>query len=697
VTNDAHSGTPRSRPPTTTRRSVAARGARLFRTIQSRLLVLTLSVLLPAIAAAMLLILDVYHLAQRRAEEQMVATARALALAVDRQFGQYEAALRALGTSPHLAEGAFDRFHSQASRLTSADTWVLLLDMESRQLVNTRVAYGTPLPVTPHSAAERAALTSGRVYVCDLFVGPVAHEPVFCVSVPAVTDAGTRFDLSFGIHPRALDPLLAEQKLPPGWYGSILDASGTVVARNADGERFLGRKATPDVLAGLAVRPEGVHESVSLNGVETLVSYARSPVHGWSVVVAAPRTDVFARPMRNIWSGLATALLLIASGVVLSLLTARSIRRPVRAMAGYARLAAAGRPFSAARTGLAEIDETAAGLGAIAREARHQERQVRLIADSVPLLISHVGPDLRYRFVNRAYREWHRRDDDQMVGRTVEEILGAAGYELIRDKLDEVLAGRPVAYERWMPFADGRRRYVRVHYEPHRTEEGGMDGFFATVADLTERRHAEERQELLAREVDHRAKNLLAVVQSVIRLTRAPTLEQFMAALEGRLAALARAHTLLASSRWNGGGLEEIVRQELAPFPDDRVGAAGPAVVLSPDAVQPIAMVLHELTTNAAKYGALSTAEGTLAVSWSRRPHDLALELYWTEEGGPAVVPPVRSGFGSAVLETSIRHQLDGSVRLEWRPEGLRATIVVPRSHLVGGDEAPAETPLLAL
>ena len=152
------------------------------------------------------------------------------------------------------------------------------------------------------------------------------------------------------------------------------------------------------------------------------------------------------------------------------------------------------------------------------------------------------------------------------------------------------------------------------------------------MIDITDRKQAEERQVLLAREVDHRARNALAVVQAIVRLTRAGTQEAYVAAVEGRIHALAQAHTLLSETRWQGADIERLVREELAPYRSSdgsRVVIAGPPVFLSPEKAQNVALALHELATNSAKYGALSTAKGLLNIKWQSGKGELT--LHWQE------------------------------------------------------------------
>ncbi|MBI0537175.1 sensor histidine kinase, partial [Roseomonas sp. KE2513] len=180
------------------------------------------------------------------------------------------------------------------------------------------------------------------------------------------------------------------------------------------------------------------------------------------------------------------------------------------------------------------------------------------------------------------------------------------------------------------------------------------------IWDITERKIAEEQQALLAREVDHRAKNALAVVQAALRLTKASSLPEYIAVMEGRVSALARAQTLLARDRWSGADLRTLLDGELAPFlgSGQRALLDGPAVMLPAHTAQPLAMTLHELATNAVKYGALSSEAGHVSVTWTveEMPSGVMLRLRWTEVGGPPLSsPPRRMGFGSRVLEGTIR------------------------------------------
>ena len=199
--------------------------------------------------------------------------------------------------------------------------------------------------------------------------------------------------------------------------------------------------------------------------------------------------------------------------------------------------------------------------------------------------------------------------------------------------------------------------------------------------DITERRAAEHRRALLMREVDHRAKNALAVVQAMLRLTQAEGLETYRHTVVGRVAAIARAQTLLAEDRWSGADLRAVLEGELQSFlggEGQRAHLEGPPVTLPAAATQPFAMAVHELATNATKHGALAVPGGQLRLTWEVA-ESRTLRLRWAEEGGPPLPgPPARRGFGSRVLEGTVNQQLGGSVSLSWPATGLVCDIVLP-------------------
>lgn len=225
---------------------------------------------------------------------------------------------------------------------------------------------------------------------------------------------------------------------------------------------------------------------------------------------------------------------------------------------------------------------------------------------------------------------------------------------------------------------DGQVRWFLIRGRTEFVSAGGTLCCFGVMMDLTDRKAEEDRLLLLAREVDHRANNLLAAVQSVVNLTRSDDVPSFRKSIGGRIRALANAHRLLAQSRWAGAGLAQVVADELEPYREGRLQVDGPDARLAPAVAQGLAMALHELATNAAKYGSLSNPEGLSLVAWSRPDENRVVHMTWWERGGPPPRLPPQPGFGMTLLQRAFAGQPGGSVALDWRPDGLCCRLSFP-------------------
>ncbi|TDH61369.1 GAF domain-containing protein [Dankookia rubra] len=281
--------------------------------------------------------------------------------------------------------------------------------------------------------------------------------------------------------------------------------------------------------------------------------------------------------------------------------------------------------------------------------------------------------DFRYLEVNAAWEHLTGLPAGRVIGRLAREVIPGLEPYWVETYARVIETGEPAHVEYRVAALD---RWFEVL--AYRTEPGRFAALFLNV---TDRKRAEARQALLTREVEHRAKNALAVVQSVLRLTRAEDLPTYVRAVEGRVSALSRAQSLLADDHSGGAELRELLAGELAPFlAGQRVELHGPPVLLPAVAAQPVAMAVHELATNAVKHGALSVPGGRLAVRWEvpdgQPPR---LRLHWAEAGGPAVTgPPPRRGFGGRVLDGTVRGQLGGTVALDWQATGLVCRLDLP-------------------
>jgi PAS domain S-box-containing protein len=317
-------------------------------------------------------------------------------------------------------------------------------------------------------------------------------------------------------------------------------------------------------------------------------------------------------------------------------------------------------------------------------EAAHLESELRL--RSLASIVESSDDAIVSKNLDGIITSWNR-GAERVFGYSAEEAVGQPITILIpeermneeRDILTRIRRGEHIDH-----FETIRRRKhgsliaVSLTVSPVKNAAGRIIGASKIARDITEQKRSREQIAILAREAEHRSKNLLANVQAAVNLSQADTAEGLKQAIVGRIQALANVHSLFAESRWIGAELSTIATQELAPYAEKdkrRVHIDGPPVLLEPNVAQVVAIILHELATNAAKYGSLSEAEGQVELKWLHHA-DGQLILRWTEVGGPPVQIPTRQGFGGRVIERLIE-QLKGGVRFDWRPEGVVCEITL--------------------
>jgi two-component sensor histidine kinase len=223
---------------------------------------------------------------------------------------------------------------------------------------------------------------------------------------------------------------------------------------------------------------------------------------------------------------------------------------------------------------------------------------------------------------------------------------------------------------RWLGYFNGDQR------------ERGVVSVVGTAVDITERKEREEREHLLTREVNHRMKNLLSVVDAIAHQTATTRPEDFIERFSERIEALAANQDLLIRNEWQGAEIEELVRAQLAPFADfigSRIVAHGPKLCLNPASAQAIGLTLHELATNAEKYGALSTDTGRVDIGW--RTDGETFTMSWIDREGPPVSAPKRRGFGTIIMEAMAERSVDGTVDLDYAPSGVTWRLTCPAAN----------------
>ena len=339
-------------------------------------------------------------------------------------------------------------------------------------------------------------------------------------------------------------------------------------------------------------------------------------------------------------------------------------------------------------------------------ECLHLERQVEAQALEIKLLLgrfaryesairgSHVvvytqDSDLRYTSISHG-----------LLGLSVDDILGRNDDELWPNNADSGITalklavletGQPLNTE--VAFDDGPdQRWYDIHIEPLREDGGAIIGLTCAAVDVTGRKEGEAHLRLLLRELTHRSKNLLAVIQAMARQTarHAGSTQSFLDQFSARLHALAASHDLLVRENWYGASLTELIRSQLAIYldrDDAQVSMNGPDVVFKPEAAQNLGLALHELSVNAARFGALTVPDGRISISWTRDREDAshALEIDWQEKFGPKVKPRRKQGFGSIVIEKNLARALGAQVDLKFEADGLHCHIVIPADQFIAG------------
>jgi len=315
---------------------------------------------------------------------------------------------------------------------------------------------------------------------------------------------------------------------------------------------------------------------------------------------------------------------------------------------------------------------------------RESEERFRLIAENAPVMLwkgDHTG---KCTYLNKSLREFWGVSSEQMTTFDWTSTLHPDDRAGLFAPFESAMKNHAAfSAEARYRRADGAYRLLSTQARPRFGSHGEFVGMIGINVDITERKHAEEQRTLLINELNHRVKNTLATVQSLASQTLRNTERSADARqmFEARLLALSRAHDILTRQSWQGASLREVVDRALDPFrtDDGRLSVEGIDVRLSPKQALALSMALHELATNAAKYGALSNDSGRVEVAWRVVLEGAGeLQLTWTESGGPPVVPPTRTGFGSRLIQRSLAHDLGGATSIEYRPQGVISVIKTP-------------------
>jgi two-component sensor histidine kinase/PAS domain-containing protein len=644
--------------------------------------------------------------------------ARTLSADVDREIiGEIET-LEALAASPSLRHGDFAAFQRQAEApLTLRRSGnIVLFDRDIRQIVNTSVPFGTPMPKGVIQEQVEKAFATGKTQVTGLFEGPVAREILFSIIVPVKIDGQVRYALARSPSQHALARVVAANGLPPGWNAAVFDSIRRTIAQS-------GTQAPESVVGTTLPQVQwprggggGIQDFTDAEGQPSLQASTWSELTGWGTAVWAPRS-VLGAPLQVLWRALGwMALMAFSLVVALALWVGRVISRSVGHAARAAVALGEGRPLPPAGTPVAEVNTLMAELRetAVKRQAaedflRDSEGRLQLALAAAQLgswqydpVRQAVSADARAREIFDLAGEGEEVAASELLTRIhsndVEKVTAALAVSP-----DPVNPRRP-AMELRIRCRNGEIRWVEILALTH--VEGTGEGRRAvsvtgTVADITgrkgleeERRARAEKEHLLMREMNHRAKNMLSVVDAIAHQTaRSPQNgpDDFIKRFSERIQSLSASQDLLLRTEWKGVEITGLVHAQLAHFADligTRISAEGPKLRLKAATAQAIGLALHELATNAGKYGALSTKTGRVEIRWGIGGGDFTLA--WSESGGPPVTPPKRRGFGSVVMGVMAERSVGGTVALDYAPAGVTWRLTCPAADALEAEREPA-------
>jgi PAS domain S-box-containing protein len=652
---------------------------------------------LPLTLAMMWALFTLNDLADARQRADLLYAARSISSSVDAELGKYVALAEGLGRAPSLRDDDLAAFRAEAARMfpSSATAWVVVSDLDGQQLLNTRITDGSPLPRRlPQAVAyQRRALALGRTLVSDVTTGTSTGRPLVNIEVPVLRDGKPFRALTLAIAASNFNALLHPADTPDSWLLGVMDNNGRYVARAPRSEELIGELASDNwrKTAG----QDGLFEFASRDGDLMINANRRMERTGWTIGVAIKKKEFETPAARSFNLGAAAIGLSLALSLLLAAALSRRVAGAITGLRDNASaLLAGGASATLAAPRLPELRETWRRLTeAVAARDRHERalhdktQQLETLLESAPIGIAYFDRQHRYVQVNAELAEINGIAVQDHIGRPIEDLL-PRNAALVGPILDGVFANgrvtRSIEIEGETPNQPGVTRYWLCGFFPVRDNFGRVDLVGAWVVEITDRKRVEEQNRLLMREVNHRSKNLLAVVQAIAhQVARKHDPQTFMTRFSQRLRSLAANQDLLIRSESKAVDLADLVQAQLAPFAESigsRIAYAGDKVSVASNASQALGLALHELATNATKHGALSREAGRVEIAWHHEGADFVMQ--WVERDGPPVTPPTHRGFGTTVTTAMVERSLRGQASLSFAPEGLTWRLRCPAANL---------------
>lgn len=649
------------------------------------------SLIVPALGFTAFLLERNWRAQEADVERRLEQVAADLGHDIDRDLTLLLANLTTLAASPDMAAADWGAVHAKATQsLKPLGVELLYRDRTGQQLVNTRVPWGTALPRSLQPEIDAAVSETLKPHISDIILGQVAARPIITLTAPVLKEGALTGFLHMSINPERFLTTMQGQYLPPDWITGLSDRKGSIIARLLRHADFVG-KPLPEALRAENRERLGVFRTTNVEGVQTLRAVYRSPLTGWLVSANIPQSVAQAASFADTRWMIGIGAFLLVLALLLAILLGRLVAKPIQAIADFAGMVEKESVPPPLHSPVREANEIAATLRSAAQRLQDRTRTLRGTLERFNVALR--GADIVVFAQDRERRlTWISETaghGGQLIGRRDDEVLPTDAQAEVA-ALEDRAAASGQAQDGEVRHGRGHdARYFRLHVEPVRDAAGEVSGLLGVSSEITALKQSERRNAFLVRELAHRCKNMLTVVQAIATetLRGGSSLADFNERFASRVRSLAKLQDLTVSGAGGDVPLHALVRSQLEPFADlaqDRVRIDGPDLRLTPEAGNSLAMVLHELATNAAKYGALSSEAGRIDLDWQCSTEGMPrFRMTWRESGGPPVVPPSRRGFGSKVVGKVTAMALGGVVHHDYPAEGVIWTIDAPFQRIV--------------
>lgn len=622
---------------------------------------------------------------QQAYHDQAVQLAQQSEAAVDGALREMLVRLDALARTWNGNEAELAKFHADARRLVAdTDQDVSIRTAETAQIFNTKMQFGAPLPPTQQIAESQIALLrAGNPAISDVI--QTADGPQIAV-YRSLKSAGDLLILELSVPARSFAPAL-HAAAPEGWVVGVGDRNGVYVTRSQRHDEVSGLPGLPEYLAK-AVGASGTFTSINQFGDTLLAGYVRSDFSGWLYAANVELKVVQAPFWKSLYSTLGIAALALSASLCLAYVVGKSFTNETNQLVSGALALGAGRAVVPVPSRLSEFSLVSDALVQAESMLRERTQELEAVVATAPVAVWFTyDPAARQVIRNRFAAELMGLPTDGAESRfgRPDHVIATLAYrdgQLVeRDErpLSRAMRGEATDNEEYTyVLLNGENRNLLSSARPIKDAKGRIVGAVQISMDITARKHDEEQLKLLAQELDHRVKNNLAIVQSIVQQTlrNAPTLEQGRESLLARLSALSGAHNILTQNAWESANIRDVIEHTIgSQISPERVSLVGPEILLKPAMVLTISLMVHELSTNAIKYGALSSEGGSVRVTWASLGDD-RLRIAWAERGGPPASAPSREGFGTRLLR-KLAASRGGTMEASYETTGLEITLTL--------------------